>query len=445
MPTVIDSLVIMLGLDPSGFRKGQAETAESMKKTREAAGVHTKAMESQAKALAGAFRKVTLEVAGLLGITLSVSGLARVVERITSADAATGRMAANVGVTTKALSAWANLSEKFGGSVADTEASFRNVQKIVQEMQVAGGSSAMGPLGMLLGEEGFSRFVQLAQSGEVEAIMAQLQAAVASATDRTRALHWMQQAGFSDSTFTFMRETGGNFSALLEEQRRKLVTTDRDKDLAIERQQAWVNLTQSLDALAKTILNSDFLNLTAAIRRLTEFLEGLNVNPAKTIKNAARFKDPVDDWLLGNPIRGIVDLVTDPKGVWNNTFGKSSTPAQRRSSGVVTGGSAKEWGPNAFKAGTQEFFDMIRADYGGDAVFDFRGASGKDLGMSRMMELLMNRGAGQASGGSKTDIKIDMTVTPPRGSDAEGIGRAISSSLSDHLNFMAGHANIGVR
>lgn len=51
MATIIDALVVTLGLDASGFKKGQEETKESLDKTRKNSEQTAKDMEAAGKRL----------------------------------------------------------------------------------------------------------------------------------------------------------------------------------------------------------------------------------------------------------------------------------------------------------------------------------------------------------------------------------------------------------
>ena len=61
MATTIDELVVKLGLDPSGFSKGQAEALADFKKTQEAAKKTAAQMESDGKQAARFYSNIKNE------------------------------------------------------------------------------------------------------------------------------------------------------------------------------------------------------------------------------------------------------------------------------------------------------------------------------------------------------------------------------------------------
>ena len=70
MATVIDALVVTLGLDSSGFKKGQKETQDGLSKTRKEAEQTAKDMEAYGKRASSFFGSIRTELLALVGVTL---------------------------------------------------------------------------------------------------------------------------------------------------------------------------------------------------------------------------------------------------------------------------------------------------------------------------------------------------------------------------------------
>lgn len=260
---IIDALVVTLGLDPSGFRKGQAETDAALKKTRENATREAKEIEARAKGAMTAFRGLRNEILGLVGISMSLTGVAKMVERITSSDAATGRLAANLGMATKQFSAWQNIAANFGSSPEGVASLFRRVQEMGQNIMNFGSSGGGSEywLHQILGPEGFAQF--MSRSATVEERVRMLQKAAAGTSNPVQMLDWFRHIGIGDDSFTMFREIGSRLDEVLKSQQALNVATERDKQLAIERQQAWKKLLDTIDSGSRKVLN-DYL--TPAIK-----------------------------------------------------------------------------------------------------------------------------------------------------------------------------------
>src|SRR5665647_2869432 len=105
MPTVIDSLVVELGLDPTKFESGRRQAEDAFEKTHLVAVKSGKGIEEQNKKLAEGFGVVKTSVLGLFAAFTGV-GVTAFAAQVVHADAAVGRTAKTFGMATKELSAW---------------------------------------------------------------------------------------------------------------------------------------------------------------------------------------------------------------------------------------------------------------------------------------------------------------------------------------------------
>ena len=151
--TIVDALIITLGLDPANFKKGSTTAKKELKdlgdEGRRQAIEETKRAtqrEKQAKTAAESIHKIKNQVLGMAAALVSVSGIMAFTASLTRSDAAVGRLSHNLGMGVKELTTWKGAAEKVGSSGADIEAMFRNINGIVQEVRLTGGSAAMAPL-----------------------------------------------------------------------------------------------------------------------------------------------------------------------------------------------------------------------------------------------------------------------------------------------------------
>lgn len=131
MATVIDSLVVELGLDPTKFIKGQKEAQESFKQTGDEALKGGKDIEEQAKKSGealGTIKTQALELFAALGGGAAVIAFAT---KITTADAAVGRLSRNIGVSVGDISKWQGAARIFGGSAEGMAQSFTAISDAV--------------------------------------------------------------------------------------------------------------------------------------------------------------------------------------------------------------------------------------------------------------------------------------------------------------------------
>ncbi|MCL0268412.1 lytic transglycosylase domain-containing protein, partial [Klebsiella pneumoniae] len=101
--TVIDALLVTLGLDTSQFRKGQQEVSDDLKKQREDAKNTAKEMAEQGKKAASFFSSIKTELLALTGVTVTAGGLMSFVKSTTSGLMELSIQAKSLGMTAKEL------------------------------------------------------------------------------------------------------------------------------------------------------------------------------------------------------------------------------------------------------------------------------------------------------------------------------------------------------
>jgi hypothetical protein len=134
--TVIDSLVVLLGLDASGYKKGretaEKETGETARKAKSSADQITKSLTEVGRTVAGLF----------LGFE-SATGFAKWLGSLNAGEAALGRTAANIGMGAHELNRWGKATELAGGSATDAQAAFTQLTDEAQKFFVSGEASPL--------------------------------------------------------------------------------------------------------------------------------------------------------------------------------------------------------------------------------------------------------------------------------------------------------------
>lgn len=114
--TVIDALLVTLGLDTSQFRKGQQEVSDDLKKQREDAKKTAKEMAEQGKKAASFFSSIKTELLALTGVTVTAGGLMSFVKSTTSGLMDLSIQSKALGMSAKELDGWAKSAEAAGSS-----------------------------------------------------------------------------------------------------------------------------------------------------------------------------------------------------------------------------------------------------------------------------------------------------------------------------------------
>jgi hypothetical protein len=138
MPTVVDSLVVLLGLDASRYRKEAAETRSDQGKVVEQSDKMAKRLDSDGKRMSQSFRNVRNEVAGLLLAFTGAATITSFARSILDSDAATGRLATNLGMATEQVSAWEGAIKRVGGDAKDADAALQSMAAAFQSYKLTG-------------------------------------------------------------------------------------------------------------------------------------------------------------------------------------------------------------------------------------------------------------------------------------------------------------------
>ncbi|CAI1840284.1 Transglycosylase SLT domain [Serratia grimesii] len=156
MATIIDALVVTLGLDSSSFKKGQEETRDEFDKTKEKIkkdskevqesldktekkGERTgKQMEASGKQAAAFFSGIRNQIIALAGVTLSLKGLQDFMSSFSSKlnDLAIASQAFSM--APKAMDGWIQAGKAFGVSAQEIAASFSKISDAQKKLNSGG-------------------------------------------------------------------------------------------------------------------------------------------------------------------------------------------------------------------------------------------------------------------------------------------------------------------
>ncbi|WP_446924303.1 lytic transglycosylase domain-containing protein [Klebsiella pneumoniae] len=141
--TVIDALLITLGLDTSDFRKGQKDVSDDLKKQREDAKKTAKEMAEQGKKAASFFSSIKTELLALTGVTVTAGGLISLVKNTTSGLMDLSIQSKALGLSARELDGWTKSAEAAGSSAEKISASLQGFQGAIQGARVGDYSSSI--------------------------------------------------------------------------------------------------------------------------------------------------------------------------------------------------------------------------------------------------------------------------------------------------------------
>ena len=323
MPTVIDSLIVTLGLDPAPFHKGQKEAASAFSKTKDEAVKSGKSIEKSGKDAAEMFSRLRNQVLALFAVFTAGRGLKSFTEQMTTADAAMGRLARNLGISTSTLSTWEGAARMTGGSAEAMAGSFQSFSDQIQAFKATGESSLIPFLRAISAEGGkvidinkpmAETFLDLADD------MAKI-----GARNPARASWLGRQLGLDPAMINLLIQGREAVQKYLNAVKGAGVANDADADAARRRQSSFTLLMIAADDFGRKILTSvtpavvgliDKMNAWAAKNR-----EWIETKIVEKIEAFARYLSNIDWPSLGKAIQAFVEGANDAAkamGGWLN-------------------------------------------------------------------------------------------------------------------------------
>ena len=152
MPTVIDSLVVELGLDANQFKEGSREVEAFLDKAKSVTTRLGESVEGTTHKITEVFTALKGGFGGLLGV-LGGAAIGSFIDRVIQMDAHTSRLARSLGTNTRELSIWQGIVKQVGGTAEEASASFAAMSDAMAGIQ-AGAGIPSGPQAMVMARAG---------------------------------------------------------------------------------------------------------------------------------------------------------------------------------------------------------------------------------------------------------------------------------------------------
>ncbi|HBQ2126206.1 TPA: lytic transglycosylase domain-containing protein [Klebsiella pneumoniae] len=305
--TVIDALLVTLGLDTSQFRKGQQEVSDDLKKQREDAKNTAKEMAEQGKKAASFFSSIKTELLALTGVTVTAGGLMSFVKSTTSGLMDLSIQSKALGLSARELDGWSKSAEAAGSSAEKISASLQGFQGAIQGARVGDYSSSIfGGLAQLnaLTGQNFDVWGQDASSLAKTSLDA-----LRKISDPNLRRQVGLSLGFDDATL--QRNQEGKFLPDVDRLTKSSGITEASTKGAKEFTAAWAELGQNLD----TVKNQIYVGLIPTIRDLNGLLIEWSSGNAKSSSFFKELKRDINDitgidlgsWTLSGDLRNLKD------------------------------------------------------------------------------------------------------------------------------------------
>lgn len=305
--TVIDALLVTLGLDTSQFRKGQQEVSDDLKKQREDAKNTAKEMAEQGKKAASFFSSIKTELLALTGVTVTAGGLMSFVKSTTSGLMELSIQAKSLGMTAKELDGVGKAAEAAGSSVEKISAALQGFQNAKQLAKVGVYDTPVQEAAIRLNSLTHDSFNIRDDSAQTTFRKILESARKVADPDIRRQI--LQLVGVDDAIN--QRNQEGKFLPDVDRLTKSSGITDASTKGAKEFTAAWAELGQNLD----TVKNQIYVGLIPTIRDLNGLLIEWSSGNAKSSSFFKELKRDINDitgidlgsWTLSGDLRNLKD------------------------------------------------------------------------------------------------------------------------------------------
>ncbi|WP_194760978.1 lytic transglycosylase domain-containing protein [Klebsiella variicola] len=305
--TVIDALLVTLGLDTSQFRKGQQEVSDDLKKQREDAKNTAKEMAEQGKKAASFFSSIKTELLALTGVTVTAGGLMSFVKSTTSGLMELSIQAKSLGMTAKELDGVGKAAEAAGSSVEKISAALQEFQNAKQLAKVGVYDTPVQEAAIRLNSLTHDSFN--IRDDSAQTTFRKILESARKVTDPDIRRQILQLVGIDDAIN--QRNQEGKFLPDVDRLTKSSGITDASTKGAKEFTAAWAELGQNLD----TVKNQIYVGLIPTIRDLNGLLIEWSSGNAKSSSFFKELKRDINDitgidlgsWTLSGDLRNLKD------------------------------------------------------------------------------------------------------------------------------------------
>ncbi len=278
MATIIDSLLVKLGLDSSEFEAKKSKVDKGLKDTGAEAEKTGSKLKKSGKDGADSFENVAKSAAKFLALIGGTMAVKRFIENQIEANAALDRFAQNLDQSANSISAWGNAAELAGGSAEGLQGTMDMLSKSQTELQLTGQSGLIpyfSALGMSLADtQGKAR--------PVNELLLDLSDRF-SKMDRTTANNMGRMMGIDQGTMQLLLKGRSEVELMIARQKEYGAVTKQQAEEASRLRNAMVSSRQSFEAFGRELLSAAtpalekmfaiFADFGAWIRENKEFVQ----------------------------------------------------------------------------------------------------------------------------------------------------------------------------
>ena len=251
MATIIDSLLVKLGLDSSEFSAGKNKVDKGLKDTGAEADKTGAKLKKSGKDGAEGFENVAKSATKFLAIIGGTMAVKRFIEQTVESSAALDRLSQNLSANVATVSAWSNAAELAGGSADGLQGTMDMLSKSQTELQLTGQSGLIPYFSAL----GLSLADTQGKAKPVNDLLLELSDRF-SKMDRTTANNMGRMMGLDQGTMQLLLKGRSEVELMIKRQKEFGAVTKKQAEESSRLKLAMTDSRQSFEAFGREILSA---------------------------------------------------------------------------------------------------------------------------------------------------------------------------------------------
>ena len=252
MATVIDSLLIELGLDTSKFDKNQQKSVEQLRKLDEQAQKTGKNIQKSAQDIGDGFN-FAKDALMAFGSVLSFNAMKNFLVDTTKTNVALGNTSNLLAMSASELKAWGQMAELVGGNLESITGTFKNLQSNLAEAKMGGGDKFLEHVAYIQQATGKDLGFDLEKGTfdiyKLSDALADLKGKVTSG----QYVQWTQAIGITPESLVLL-EKGADYLHANEKEFNKLTAAmDSNAKKAEMLNEQWVKVKNTIESIKQAI------------------------------------------------------------------------------------------------------------------------------------------------------------------------------------------------
>lgn len=290
MATVIDSLIVTLGLDNKDFQQGMKDTEKGLSDTRKKTDRVGKQIAASGKDAAEFFGQMQRSAIKFFAVLTAGKGLINFTRDVVTTGANLSRLSKNLNISADTMHRWGKASELNGGSMEGFLGTLQNLGSQVTEIFMKGDSAITPYLRELR--------VGVTDAAEKAKPLTDILADIAYAAekafpDRQQRYAYLQQMGFDEGTLNLLVKGGKELRSTLAAQQG---FSQKNADAAYEAEQTWIKAQQRLEKLTRELVVKVLPSLERLAESFVKMAEVIIPPLSEAVEIFAELDEKTDGW-----------------------------------------------------------------------------------------------------------------------------------------------------